>query len=146
MAQEELFPQGPEGFDPVQYAQSEGFSDPMGDIFLAGQQEQHKGLIREMLSPGDTDEDRYVRLRSDPKDISDFVDFAYEEDFVQNRGRPDSAKLATMEQLMQVGLYGEARHEAVQMYTRIMTTFNGPGKWQAAARKAMNRGPREPQA
>tara|TARA_R100000808_G_scaffold12437_1_gene30963 strand:+ start:9079 stop:9516 length:438 start_codon:yes stop_codon:yes gene_type:complete len=144
MAQEELFPQGPDGFDPVQYAQSEGFPDPMGDIFLAGQQEQHKGLIREMLSPGDTEEERYVRLRTDPKDISDYVDFAYEEEFIKNRGRPDQEKLATMEQLMQVGLYGEARHEAIMMYTRIMTAFPGPGKWMARAKQTLGRRSQEP--
>ena len=122
-----------------QFVGGDGVADPMGDILMMGGGETPKGYIREMLSPGDTEEDRYIRLRSEPKDISDWCDMAYEDDFVTNRGRPDESKLMAMEQLLQVGLYGEGRHEAVMMYTRIMTQFTGPGKWQAAASRALGR-------
>lgn len=134
------------GIDPgmlQQMSGAEGFPDPMGDMFMMGQGEQHRGLIREMLSAGDTDDERMVRLRPETKDVADWLDFEYEESFVQNRGRPDTQQLMKAEQLLGISLYGEARHEAVQMFTRIMTQFTGPGKWQLAAQRAFTRKPRQ---
>lgn len=137
---------GYQGIDPnmlQQMAGGEGFADPFGDIFNASEQPQRIGLIREILSGGETPEDRYVRLRITPKDRQDYCDLAYEDEFVMNRGRPDAEKLTEMEQLMGIAEYGEARHEAVQMYTRIMTPFAGPASWQKAAQNAFRRKPRE---
>jgi len=126
-----------------QMAGGEGFADPFGDIFNASEQMTPKGLIREMLSGGETPEERYPRLRITPKDRQDFCDLAYEDEFIKNRGRPDTEKLLEMEQLMGIAEYGEARHEAVQMYTRIMTPFPGPASWQKAAQRAFRKKPRE---
>ena len=126
-----------------QRAGGEGFADPFGDIFKPSEQLTPNGLIREMLSGGETPEERYPRLRITPMHRQDVCDLAYEDEFIKNRGRPDTEKLLEMEQLMGIAEYGEARHEAVQMYTRIMTPFPGPASWQKAAQRAFRKKPRE---
>ena len=129
-------------FDPsaLANAQSMGdFSDPFGDIFLSGGVETPKGMMREILSGGDTKADRYPRLRTTPKDRSDWIDMAYEDSWLSNRGVADEEELIEMEQLLTISEFGEARHELVQMYTRIMSPFMGPGSWQKSARNFVKR-------
>ena len=115
------------------------FSDPFGDIFMAGGQETPKGMMRVMLDGGETPQERYPRIRTTPKDRSDWIDMAYEDNWITNRGRPNEDELLEMEQLLTISEYGEARHELVQMYTRIMTPFMGPASWQKSAQRFMRR-------
>ena len=146
MTQENMEPTGGMSFDPATLSQMQNnadFSDPFGDVFMATGTQTPPGLMRVMLDGGETPQERYPRIRTTPKDRSDWIDMEYEALWVENRGRPDESELMEMEQLLTISEYGEARHELVQMYTKIMTPFNGPASWQKSAANFMRRRQKE---
>ena len=116
------------------------FNDPFADVFFGGNMETPKGMMREMLGAGDKREDMYTRIRSTPRDRQEWVDMDFEDMWVYSQGKPDEEMLRTEEMLLTISDYGEARHEIVEMYTRIMSPFQGPGSWQKGAKNRMLRG------
>ena len=133
-----------DGFD-QNAIDSMAFNDPFADVFYGGNMETPKGMMREMLGAGDNKEDMYTRIRSTPRDRQEWVDMDFEDMWVYSQGKPNEEMLRTEEMLLTISDYGEARHEIVEMYTRIMAPFQGPASWTKRAQQRMLRKPK-PQA
>lgn len=118
------------------------FNDPFADVFFGGQMETPKGMMREMLGSGESKEDMYTRIRSTPRDRQEWVDMDFEDMWVYSQGKPNEEMLRNEEMLLTISDYGEARHEIVEMYTRIMAPFQGPASWTKRAQTRMLKKPK----